>query len=267
MNSLLLAKQIRVDSLQMTSTGGSSHIGSCLSIADILAVLYSSTLKFIATNPENIDRDIFIMSKGHAGAALYSALSNVGFFDPSLLKQHYKNGSKFSGHVSHIGIPGVEFSTGSLGHGLSVGAGYALGIKRRRQDRNVYVLLSDGELNEGSTWEPIMFAAHNRLNNLTAIIDKNNLQSMKSTKETLDLGDLKNKFKSFGWDAVVVDGHNHDELKSAYSLKRDKVPLAIIANTIKGKGVSFMENAVLWHYRTAKGEEFIAAMKELQGLQ
>ncbi len=264
MNSYALARQIRIDVLQMTSDGGSSHIGSCLSIADILAVLYSSVLKFKSGIPKASDRDIFLLSKGHAGAALYSTLANVGFFDRDLLRHHYQNGSKFSGHVSHIGIPGVELSTGSLGHGLSVGAGYALGIKKNKQNRRVYVLMSDGELNEGSVWEPIMLAAHHKLNNLIAIVDKNSLQSMSTTKETLDLGDLVDKFSCFGWDAIEIDGHDHHDLYKALDVKESKAPLAVIANTIKGKGISFMEGSVLWHYRTAKGDEFSDAMKELR---
>lgn len=264
MNSEELAKQIRIDALQMTSDGGSSHIGSCLSVADLLAVLYASKMKYTASMPKDEGRDIFIMSKGHAGAALYSALSNSGFFDRSLLKQHYQNGSKFSGHVSHIGIPGVELSTGSLGHGLSVGSGYALGLNKRQEKRNVYVMVSDGEMNEGSVWESIMFSSHHKINNLTLLIDKNNLQSLRSTKETLDLGRLDKKIEEFGWLVINVDGHNHIEILEALNKNSDR-PKAIIANTIKGKGVSFMENNVLWHYRTARNEEFKSAMEELRG--
>jgi transketolase len=265
MESKLLARQIRIDSLNMTSNGGSSHIGSCLSIADILAVLYSKIIRFNPHNTKDEYRDIFILSKGHAGAALYSTLANLGFFDTSLLKLHYKNGSIFSGHVSHAAVPGVEFSTGSLGHGLSVGAGYALGFKKRRMDRNVYVLMSDGECNEGSNWEPIMFAAHHKLNNLIAIIDKNNLQSIKTTNETLNLGDLGKKFTEFGWNVVTVDGHNHSEIYSALLSQNNHAPKVIIATTIKGKGVSFMENNPLWHYRTAINNEYEMALDELKG--
>ena len=264
MDSLELSNKVRIDVLNMTSSGGSSHIGSCYSIVDILSVLYSRILKFNPSDSKDNERDYLILSKGHAGAALYSVLARVGFFTIDKLKLHYKNGSPFSGHVSHIKIDGVEFSTGSLGHGLSVGVGLAYGIMLNNKFNKVFVILSDGELNEGSNWEPIMFAPHHKINNLIVIIDKNNLQSLDTTEKTLSLGNLCDKFKIFGWSVLEIDGHNHNALfNSINSISSSDRPTIVIANTIKGKGVSFMENNVLWHYRSAKGAEFSAAMNEL----
>ena len=264
MNSLELSKKVRIDVLNMTSNGGSSHIGSCFSVIDILSVLYSKIMRFNSRDSKDKERDYLILSKGHAGAALYSVLARVGFFNIDQLNLHYKNGSPFSGHVSHINISGVEFSTGSLGHGLSVGVGLAYGLKFKNKLNKVFVILSDGELNEGSNWEPIMFAPHHRINNLIVIIDKNNLQSLDTTDNTLSLGSLRDKFNSFGWNVLEIDGHNHSEIfNSLNGISSIDKPSVVIAHTIKGKGVSFMENNVLWHYRTAKGSEYVDAMSEL----
>lgn len=261
-----LSKAIRINALKMTSIGGSSHIGSILSIADILSVLYGSVLNLNSKNPKWSKRDRFILSKGHAGAGVYAALAEVGFFPKKVLRTHYKNGSKLSGHVSHKDIPGVELSTGSLGHGLSVGAGMAKAGKLDNKDYKVIVLMSDGECDEGSIWEAAMFASHHNLNNLIAIIDYNKLQSLDTIKNTLELEPLTKKWESFGWNIIQVDGHNHEDIFQAFEQKKNKEenPTVIIANTIKGKGVSFMENKVLWHYRTALNEEFSQAMKELE---
>ena len=265
-NSSELAHQIRLDVLNMTSKGGGSHIGSCYSVADIIAVLYSGVLNISPKTLDDPERDIFILSKGHAGAAIYSALARNGFFSTEKLDLHYADGSDLSGHVSHKGIPGVELSTGSLGHGLSVAAGFALGAKLDGLNRRVITLMSDGECDEGSNWEPAMFAPHHKLDNLTAIIDYNKIQSLESTKETLDLEPFADKWKAFGWNVLEVDGHKHEQLNEALSLdcvKKD-IPTCIIAHTTKGKGVSFMENSVLWHYRIPRGEEFDAALAELK---
>jgi len=261
-----LAKRIRIHAVKMTSAGKSSHVGSVLSIADILAVLYNDILKVKPSQPDWEDRDRFILSKGHAGAGVYSVLAEKGFFSTEILKTHYQNGSLLSGHVSHKGIPGVELSTGSLGHGLSVGTGLALAAKMDKKDYKTFVLLSDGECDEGSNWEAILFSAHHKLDNLVAIIDYNKIQSIASVKDTLDLEPFADKFIAFGWDVKTVDGHNLDELKNALSsipFKKNK-PSVIIANTIKGKGVSFMEHTVLWHYRSPLNQEFEMALKELE---
>jgi len=266
-NTVDLAHKIRCHTVDMTYLGGSSHIGSILSIADIMAVLYGQVLKYDCNEPKWPERDRFILSKGHAGAAVYATLAECGFFDVERLKTHYQNGSTLSGHVSHKGIPGVEFSTGSLGHGLGVATGMALAAKLDDKTHRVYTLLSDGECNEGSNWEAILFAPHHKLDNLTVVVDHNKLQSIKSTDETLSLAPFAEKWAAFGWDVIEVDGHDHSQIKAAF----DKLssapgkPKVIIAHTTKGKGVSFMENSVLWHYRSPQGEEYQAAKKELMG--
>lgn len=261
-----LARRIRLDVVRMTNRGKSSHVGSALSIADIVATLYGAALDVDPANPRKPDRDRFLLSKGHAGAAVYAALAETGFFAPSLLAQHYQNGSVFSGHVSHKGVPGVEFSTGALGHGLNVAAGIALAARRAGEKWRAFALLSDGECDEGSTWEAAMFAAHHKLDNLVAIIDYNKLQSLASVEETLALEPFADKWRAFGWSIEEVDGHNHAQLLAAFErLPFTKGrPSVLIAHTTKGKGVSFMENQVAWHYRTPLGADFDAAVAELE---
>jgi transketolase len=262
-----LAKRIRLHALRMTSLGGTSHIGSVFSMADLLAVLYGRILRIEAASPQWPNRDRFILSKGHAGAGVYAAVAECGFFEVSVLDSHGQNGSKLSGHVSHKGVPGVELSTGSLGHGLPVSTGMALAAKRARRLHRVFSLMSDGECDEGSNWEAILFAAHHRLDNLIAIVDYNKLQSLERVEDTLRLEPFVEKWRSFGWTVREVDGHDHEEIARCL----EAVPFApgqpscLIAHTIKGKGVSFMENSVLWHYRTARGEEYEAAKRELEG--
>jgi transketolase len=262
-----LANRIRLHALRMTSGGGSAHIGSVFSMADILAVLYGNVLRVDPADPKWSERDRFILSKGHAGAGVYATLAERGFFPVEKLSTHYQDGSDLCGHVSHKGIPGVELSTGSLGHGLPVGNGMAFAAKLDDAQHRVFVLLSDGECDEGSNWEAILFAAHHRLDNLTAIIDYNKVQSLKPVAETLGLEPFADKWRAFGWSVVETDGHDHDELRAAFAtLPAEKgKPTCVIAHTVKGKGVSFMEHSVLWHYRTAKGDEFDAAEQELLG--
>lgn len=260
-----LARRVRIDCLTMTSRSGGSHIGSCLSIADILSVLYSTVMLADPQRPELPERDRFILSKGHAGAAVYAILAEMGFFSKELLNTHYEDGSKLSGHVSHKGVPGVELSTGSLGHGLPVGTGRAYALKQSRRSSRVFVLMSDGECDEGSNWEAILFAAHHRLDNLIAIIDYNKIQSLGSVESTLRLEPFADKWSSFGWRVVEVDGHDHEKLATALDVKiGGGGPTVVIAHTVKGRGVSFMEGSVLWHYRSAKGSEFEAALEELR---
>ena len=249
----------------MTHFGNSSHVGSCLSIADILAVLYGDVLRIDPNNPELSNRDRFILSKGHAGAAVYATLAEIGYFSTEKLREHYQNGSIFSGHVSHKGIPGVEFSTGSLGHGLGVSAGMAFAAKRGKLDFRVFTLLSDGECDEGSNWEAILFSAHHKLGNLIAVVDYNKIQSLASISETLALEPFVDKWSAFGWHTLEVNGHDHNELKTAFdvALAHTETPSVVICHTTKGKGVSFMENSVLWHYRSPQGDEFQAALAEL----
>jgi transketolase len=264
-DTVALAARIRRHALHMTSLGGSSHIGSILSMTDIVAVLYGAVLRVDPSDPAWPARDRFILSKGHAGAGVYAALAERGFFPVETLAQHYRDGSNLSGHVSHKGIPGVELSTGSLGHGLSVGAGMAYGAKLDGRTHRVVVLLSDGECDEGSNWEAILFAAHHRLSNLCAVVDYNKIQSLKPVAETLALEPFADKWRAFGWHVVEADGHDHDELLAAFAeaARTSDQPTCVIAHTVKGKGVPFMEHSVLWHYRTARGDEFDAALEAL----
>ena len=263
MNTKKLAKIIRIDTIKMVNKGGSSHIGSVLSIVDILAVLYGKVMKYDIENPKLEIRDRFILSKGHAGAGVYATLAEVGFFNKSKLLDHCQNGSNFSGHVSHKGVPGVEFSTGALGHGLPVGSGMALRAKLDNLSYRVFVILGDGELDEGSNWEAFMFSAHKKLSNLHVIIDRNNLQSMDTTESTLALEPLSEKIKAFGWNVQEIDGHDHTTLEKSLS-RSSNLPLCTIANTIKGKGVSYMENSIEWHYKTPKDGQFKQAISELE---
>ena len=261
-----LALRVRIHTLNMTSRGGSSHVGAAFSIADILAVLYGKILRYDTSQPRWSERDRFILSKGHAGAAVYATLAEVGFFPTECLLQHYQDGSLLSGHVSHKGIPGVELSTGSLGHGLGVGTGMAKALKLSASTSRVFVLLSDGECDEGTVWEAALFAQHHRLDNLVAIVDFNKIQSLAPVAETLALEPFRQKWESFNWSVVEVDGHDHAALAAVFQkLPATKGrPTVVIAHTVKGKGVSFMENTVLWHYRTARGEEFDRALAELE---
>jgi len=266
MNSLELAWLIRRDAVEMTHLSEGSHIASILSMADLLAVLYTDIANVDPKNPNKENRDKIILSKGHAGAGIYSALANLGFFDRDILKTHYANGSILSGHVSHKGVPGVEFSTGSLGHGLSVGAGLAYGAKLNNSPERVFVILGDGECDEGSIWEAALIANHFKLNNLIAIVDYNKMQSLDFVENTISLHPFDKKWEAFGWNVLSVDGHKHDELLKAFmnSLSFNNKPTVILANTIKGKGIRFMENDILWHYRFPhEGEEYNNSLKEL----
>ena len=261
------ARRIRLHALRMTSTGGSSHIGAVFSMADIMAVLYGGVLRIDPARPTWPKRDRFILSKGHAGAGVYAALAERGFFGVDRLATHYQDGSNLCGHVTNKGIPGVDVSTGSLGHGLPIGAGMAYGARLDEAKHRVFVLLSDGECDEGSNWEAILFAAHHKLDNLIAIVDYNKIQSLATVAETLALEPFAQKWTSFGWAVREADGHDHPSLQDALGVvpfERGR-PSCLIAHTVKGKGVSFMENSVLWHYRTARGEEYERALRELGG--
>jgi transketolase len=261
-----LADQIRCQALRMVTRAKASHIGSALSIADIMAVLYGWILRVYPTQPRHPDRDRFILSKGHACVAVYAALAETGFIDPALLESYGTDGSMLMAHISHK-VPGAEFSTGALGHGLPFGTGKALAAKRRGQAWRTVVLTSDGEWGEGSNWEAALFAAHHGLDNLVCIIDYNKLQSLRTVDETLRLEPLHSKFEAFGWDVREVDGHDHgaliDALETA-ALTTGK-PTMLIAHTVKGKGVSFMENKVEWHYRNPTPELLEAALAEIEG--
>lgn len=262
--SELLARQIRIDSLRMTHRAGASHVGTCLSMADILAVLYSGIVRVDAASPLWANRDRVILSKGHGAAAFYSALARTGFFPPSELDTFCQDGSNLMGHVSHH-VAGVDFSTGSLGHGLSLGCGVALGSKRANSPVRAFVVMSDGECDEGSVWEAALFAPHHRLSNLVAIIDYNKIQSFGKVEDVLRLEPFAAKWAAFNWGVREIDGHDHAELFRALASTPFTVdrPSIIIAHTIKGKGVSFMEDTVEWHYRSPNPEQLQRALNEL----
>lgn len=266
MTSEQLAWKIRRHGIEMTHLSGGSHIGSVLSVADILAVMYNDVLNVYPDKPNASERDRVILSKGHAGAAIYAALAEKGFFPVEELKTHYQNGSRLSGHVSHKGVPGVDFSTGSLGHGLPVGVGMAMAAKTDSNNYRVYVILGDGECDEGSVWEAALVANHYQLDNLVAVIDHNKMQSLDFCENTIKLNPFADKWRSFGWNVIDIDGHKHEELKKAFNEAKSVKgkPTVIIANTVKGKGVSFMENDILWHYRFPHdGWEYDNALEEL----
>ncbi len=268
MNPRVLAWLIRRHGLEMTHLSRGSHIGAIFSLAEIMATLYAGVLNVDPANPKMPDRDRLILSKGHAGAAVYAALAERGFFPVEELSTHYANGSRLSGHVSHKGVPGVEFSTGSLGHGLAVAAGMALGGKKDKADWRVFCVMGDGECDEGSVWEAALQAHQYKLDNLIAVVDHNRMQSLDFCENTIALEPFTDKWAAFGWNVIQVDGHDTDALSAAFAQaeknRGTEKPIVIIAETTKGKGVSFMENDILWHYRTPQGEEYDAALKELE---
>lgn len=248
MTSTQLAWLIRRHGVEMTHLSGGSHIGPIMSVADILGVIYADVLHCDPQNPKWEGRDRFILSKGHAGGAIYATLAECGFFPVEELKTHYQNGSRLSGHVSHH-LPGVDFSTGSLGHGLSVAAGMAVAAKQDQKPHRVFAVLGDGECNEGSVWEAAQFAAYFGLDNLVAVVDHNHMQSLDFCDKTLSVSSLAEKWQAFGWNTVELNGHDHDALRQALKSRCPGKPTVIIAHTLKGKGVPFMEQDILWHYR------------------
>ncbi|MBI4869981.1 MAG: transketolase [Candidatus Riflebacteria bacterium] len=262
------AKSIRLHVLRMTNRAGSSHVGSSLSMAELLAVLYGGGLAVDPARPDWPGRDRFILSKGHGCAGLYAALAERGFFPMEWLESFYQNGARLAGHIVHTGVPGVELSTGALGHGLSVGCGMALAAKRDGHSWRTVVLLSDGECDEGSIWEAVLFAPHHRLENLVAIVDYNKIQSLGSVRQVLDLSPLADKWRAFGWTVQELDGHDVAAIERALEARPPESgkPVCILAHTVKGKGVSFMENELLWHYRTPRGEELERALREVEAV-
>jgi transketolase len=260
-----LARRLRVHVVRMTSRANSSHIGSSFSMSELLAVLYGGgVLRVDPARPDWPQRDRFILSKGHGCAGLYAALAEAGFFPLEELDTFYLNGTRLAGHATTT-VPGVELSTGSLGHGLPVGTGMALAAKRAGEAHRVFVLLSDGECDEGSIWEAALFAPQHQLDNLVVIVDYNKIQSLGTVKEVLDLDPFADKWRAFRWGVREIDGHDVDAIHEAL----DAVPFepgrpsCVIAHTVKGKGVSFMEDKLLWHYRAPLGEDRAVAMREL----
>jgi transketolase len=260
-----LANRLRRRAIKMIHRAKSSHVGSVFSSVDILAVLYEKILRIDPAQPDWTERDRFILSKGHASAGLYAVLAERGFFPDSWLDEFCLDGGRLAGHATHIGVPGVEVSTGSLGHGLPLACGMALVGKREGRPFRVFTMLSDGECDEGSTWEAVLFAPFHRLDNLIAIVDYNKIQSLGTVKEVLDLDSLAAKWRAFGWSVLEIDGHDFAQIEDALGEvpAQPGRPTCIIAHTIKGKGVSFMENKLLWHYRSPDEGELRLALAEL----
>ena len=260
-----IAKSIREKIFLMIFYAGSGHIAPSLSTVELLVALYFKVLKIDKNNYRDNDRDRFILSKGHASAALYAVLAEKGIIDEGILNTFCQKGSILGGHPERYLIPGVELSTGSLGHGLSFGAGVAFAGKLDKKDYRVFILLSDGECQEGSVWEAAMFASHHKLDNLIAIVDHNKLQSLGRVKNTLSLHPFADKWKSFGWEVREVGGHNISKIINVLEsipFSRDK-PSVLIAHTTKGKGISFMENVSIWHYRLPNEDEMKIVLKQL----
>jgi transketolase len=261
------AKAIRINSLKMIHAAKSGHPGGSLSISDILSVLYfGGQLNHDPKNPELESRDMLVVSKGHSSPAVYSVLGLAGFFDISETISFRQLGSKFQGHIDRMRVAGVEMSTGSLGHGLSNALGIAMAAKLDKSSKTIFAILSDGEMQEGSTWEAIMAAAHFKANNLIAFLDRNRIQLDGWTEDTMALNPIKEKLEAFNWNVLEIDGHDVDQINNsineAKSLNNDK-PTFIIANTVKGKGVSFMEDQVAWHGVAPKDEDLEKALAEL----
>lgn len=260
-----LVKKVRRDVLEMIYQRKAPHIGCSFSVVDILTALYFKILKVDFKNPLDPNRDRFILSKGHAAPALYAVLKQRGFLDKESLEGFCKDGGNLEAHPNRNLLQGIEATTGSLGHGLALGAGMALAAKNDKADWRTFVLLGDGELDEGSCWEAIMFAGHNKLDNLTAIVDRNKLQILGKTSEILDLEPLAEKWRAFGWAVKEIRGHDFPSLIDTFSsvpFERKK-PNCIICDTVKGKGVSFMENEIRWHDKYPDEEEYKKALMEL----
>jgi transketolase len=259
-----LARAIRLRVLDMVGRARSSHVGGAFSMADILAVLYGGVMRVDPARPDWPARDRFVLSKGHATVAVYAALAERGFLDEELVRTFYQNGTTLAGHIT-AGVPGVEVSTGSLGHGLSIACGMALASVRDGRPFRVFAVLSDGECDEGSTWEAALFAPAHHLDTLTVIVDYNKIQSLGHVRDVLPLEPFADKWRAFGWTTREIDGHDHAELDRVLrpGAATAGAPTCIIAHTVKGKGVSFMEDRLEWHYRPPSPEQIAAAKREI----
>ena len=259
-----LAHRIRVHTVQMTHRAGSSHVGTSLSMAEILAVLYGSVLRIRPQTITSPDRDRFILSKGH-GCRFICGSGRTGLFSPGLAREFLPGRHRLAGHATAGTIPGIEVSTGSLGHGLPIACGMALAGRIDKRPYRVFALLSDGECDEGSNWEAALFAAHHQLDNLIVIVDYNKIQSLGHVKDVLGLEPFGAKWAAFGWSVREIDGHNLEQIGQTLAQLpwHANKPNCVIAHTIKGKGISFMEDKLLWHYRTPQNEEYLAALGEL----
>jgi len=259
-----LARLIRGYAVKMTNLEHSGHVGSSLSMAELVAVLYEGILRVDPKNPDWPDRDRFILSKGHAAAGVYAALTEKGFFPKEWVDTYYRDDGKLCGHISHH-VPGVEFSTGSLGHGLPVAAGMALVAKREKKKHRIFVLMSDGDCNEGSTWEAVMFAAQHHFDNLTAIVDANKVQALGKVRDVIDMEPFAAKLGAFGWAVREIDGHDVKQIEEtlqAVPFEKGK-PSFVIARTVKGRGVKFLENTVASHYACVPDEKLAEVYEEL----
>ena len=258
-----LARRVRRADLQMVSRAQLGHLGGDLSVTDILVTLYGAVLSIDPRRPDDPDRDRFILSKGHCAGALYATLAYCGFFPLAELETFMQPLSALNGHPNRTKVPGVETNTGPLGHGFPVAVGCALAAKLQSARWRTYVVLGDGELQEGSNWEAAMTASHHDLNALTAVVDRNGLQQGARTEETKQLEPLADKWRSFGWEVREVDGHDHAQLQEAFRPASGDQPVCVIAHTVKGKGVSFMEDRVEWHHKVPSHEQVEAALQEL----
>ena len=264
-----IANNLRKDIVRSIYKAQSGHPGGSLSIVEILTCLYYDEMNIDPKNPKKEDRDRFVLSKGHACPALYAVLSEKGFFDKAELDNLRQTGSILQGHPDMKKVPGVEMSTGSLGQGISVAAGMAMSSKMYSSPWNVYSILGDGEVQEGIVWEAAMSAANYKLDNLAVFLDYNGLQIDGKLEEVMDIGEIGEKFKAFGWNVIEIDGHDYDQIFAALDMFKSTVgkPTMIIAKTVKGKGVSFMENNPAWHGSAPNEEQFKTAMQELEEME
>lgn len=258
---LVSARDVRRIILEQSMRAGVGHIGSALSIADIVAVLYSDVLRI--PSPGAPDRDRFVLSKGHAALAVYAALHLRGWISEQILDTYCSDGTLLGVHPERD-LSGVDFSTGSLGQGISIAGGAALAARLQGSNRRIYSLISDAECNEGSVWEAAMFAAHHQLSNMIVIVDDNKQQALGYTRDVLDLSPMEDRWAAFGWDAATVDGHDAEALRGAFLKSSDSRPRVVVANTVFGRGVSFMENRIAWHYEPLSEQQFSAACRELE---
>jgi transketolase len=268
-NNHLTPQRIRQKVLEMAFSGSTVHIACAFSLIEILTVLYRSHLRYPGNNPRSEGRDYLVLSKGHGVMAQYACMHEIGWLSDDQIKGYHQDGSALMG-LSEAHIPGIEVNSGSLGHGFSVGVGIALGLSLKETDQRVYAIIGDGEMNEGTIWEGALMAAHHQLDNFMLIVDKNGMQAMGATEEILSLGNLAAKLEGFGFELIELDGHNEYLIDRAINTLWSKgkgKPKALIANTIKGKGVSFMENNNSWHYKRLDAETFAAAIEELTSFE
>lgn len=261
------AKALRKTVLNMAYAGSTVHIGCAFSIIEILAVLYRNHLRYPSNDPDAFERDYFVLSKGHGVMAQYACMHELGWLKDDVITQYFADGTELKG-LSDSRVAGLEVTSGSLGHGFSVGVGLALGAKLRNSEQKTYVLVGDGEMNEGPIWEGALFAAHHQLKNFMLIVDENGFQAMGSTHDVIELGSIQSKLEAFGFEATTVDGHNEDAVDNAIKQLWESTstsPKALVAKTIKGKGVPFMENNNIWHYTRLDSETYSRAMSAVEG--